>query len=167
MLSLRQMRRFWWKLPYLRGLTPLQRGYWEAGLVVSGLAILLWVAFEMWSVDPTPGVLSSLAEIGATLLIAYVIEISWLVRASRTRRLEERESRLGALTGVGYAGLLGIGASLALSERATAHHWTWLDGLGFGFAVGSLAMLGLMVVMQPMLTHEWMDDDKRAQSTDG
>jgi hypothetical protein len=161
------MQGFWWKLPYLRGLTPRGRGYWEAGFLISGLAILIWAVFQMLSVDPSPELLRSLAEIGATLLIAYVIEVSWLVRASRARRLEERESRLGALTGVGYAGLLGIGVSLALSGQVAAHHWVWLDGIGFGFAVGSLAMLGITVVMQPMLTHEWMDDDKRAQPTDG
>jgi hypothetical protein len=63
--------------------------------------------------------------------------------------------------------LLGIGVSLALSERAAAHHWIWLDAIGFGFAVGSLTMLGLTVVRQPTSTHEWMDDDKRAQPTDG
>jgi hypothetical protein len=91
------MLRFWWKLPYLRELTPRGRGYWEAGFLIFGVAICVWGLVWSLSVDPTPRILSTLAEIGATLLIAYVIEMSWLVRASRGRKLEERKADLGLL----------------------------------------------------------------------
>ncbi len=151
------MQGYWLRIANRIGLTPLQRGLAEGGGVVGcfGLAVLLLVAFA----DPRPsaGLLENLAQVGATLLIAYVVEISWLVKAARSTSAEERENRLGAFVGVGASGLIGIGLALALVERASIGQWSGLNDLEFGWVVGSLSTLGIVVVLQPILVHEWMD----------
>ncbi|MET0558298.1 MAG: hypothetical protein ABW065_06465 [Solirubrobacterales bacterium] len=114
------------------------------------------------SVRPSAATLESTAQIGATLLVAYALEISWLIRASRRRPLAERQDRMGAFTTMGAAAALGIAISLALAEQSLRHDWTWLDRFGFGWVVVSLFVLGLMIVMQPWMTHEWIDEDDRA-----
>jgi hypothetical protein len=105
--------------------------------------------------------LSDLGQIGAALLIAYAIATSWLMRASRSRPIDERENRLGALVGVGGGGLFGIILALALSERANVDHWIWLDQAAFGWVAASLVCLGVMVVLQPLVVHDWIDEEHR------
>lgn len=159
------MRWLWWNLPVLRDLTPMWRGFWEAVLLIAFVTLPACIILQVAAPDPSAGTLRSLAEIGATLLIAYVVETSWIVQASRARALDERESRLGALVGIGASGLVGIVFALALAERASVHHWIWLDEIAFAWVVASLGMFGVTVVLQPLLIHEWMDDDKRVDKT--
>jgi hypothetical protein len=153
------MSDFWWKLPILRGLSPIWKGAADgvSAVVIAGLAATVAVTFG--SVRPSAGTLRSASEICATLLIAYAIEVSWLIRASRRRDLEERESRLGAFTAVGAAAALAVLFSLILADRLEAGHWILIDDFGLGWVVASLFMLGIMVVMQPWMTHEWMYED--------
>jgi hypothetical protein len=157
--SLKSMQGFWVKLPAWQRMSPMRQGFWDAAVTILVIALLAWLVEMLISLSPTAPLLDSVAQIGATLLIAYVVEISWLVKASRSRDIEERESRLGAFTGAGAAGLIGIVLSMILSGRAEAHRWIWLDEFCFGWVIASLLMLGITVVMRPMLTHEWMDDE--------
>lgn len=152
------MQGFIWKLPLLRDLDPVRRGLGEAGFLVVGTSLIFMAGLHLAASRPSDDLLRSLAEIGATLLIAYVIEISWLVRASRGRPLDEREKRLGFFVGLGAAGLLGIALALAVAEPAGAHHWNQPDEIAFAWAVVSLGILGLTVILQPLLTHEWLDE---------
>lgn len=148
-------------MPVLRDLTPMRRGFWEAVQLIAFLSVAVWFFLRWAAPKPSPEFLRSLAAIGGTLLIAYVVETSWIVKASRARDLDERESRLGTLVGFGAAGLVGIALALAISERASVHHWIWLDEIAFAWAVASLGMFGITVVLQPLLIHEWMDDEKQ------
>jgi hypothetical protein len=149
----------------LRRWSSIRKGAAETVGVITIGTVAATPLFASWVKRPSPGLLQTMGQIGATLLIAYVLEISWLVKASRERPLEERENRLGAFVGVGFAGLLGIAFSLALAERTSLDHWIWLDALGFSWVALSLCLLGCMVVMQPLVTHEWMDDeDAEAES---
>ena len=133
--------------------------------MILGLALILGGVASMAAVHPTAGTLESAAQISATLLIAYAVETSWLIRASRHRPSSEREARLGSLTAVGLAAGLGILFSLALADRVQAHHWIWLDFLGLGWVVGSIFFLGSFVVLQPWVTHEWMYEDATRTDT--
>jgi hypothetical protein len=164
--SLRRVQGFLWKLPVLRGLSPVRKGLAEAACLVTGVSLMTAAGLGFVAPRPSDSLLRSLAEIGAALLIAYAIEISWLVRASRARPLAEREARLGVFVGLGAAGLLGIALALAIAEPASEHHWTRLDEIAFAWAIVSLGMLGLVVVLQPLITHEWLDETQ-ATAGDG
>lgn len=156
------MQGFFWRLPVLRGLSPLRKGFAEGLAVIAFGSAIGAVSLAFIASQPTEGLLRSLAEIGATLLIAYVIEVSWIVRASSpARALNERENRLGAFIGIGAAALFGIALALGLAERAKAHHWTSLDEVAFAWVTVSFLVLGVAVVLQPLITHEWLDDDAR------
>jgi MFS family permease len=144
----------------------MRRGLTEGVGVILMLAAISWFVLSTVAPDPSAGLLRGLAEIGATLLIAYVLETSWIVRASRARPLEEREDRLGALLGIGAGALVGICLALALAERAAVHHWIWLDELCFGLVIGPLLMVAFTVVMQPLIIHEWMDEDEQTAPSD-
>lgn len=144
----------------------MRRGFWEAFFLIVGLTLCLWAALLFTDPKPSPELLRSLAGLGATLFIAYAVETSWIVRATRDRDLDERQGRLGTMVGFGTAGLIGIAFALALSERAGAHHWIFLDELAFAWAVASLGMFGIVVVLQPLLIHEWMSDDKLTGSAE-
>jgi hypothetical protein len=153
------MSDFWWKLPVLRGLSPHRKGVVEGASVVFLASLGFAVFVAALSVRPDADTLRSAAEICATLLIAYAIEVSWLIRASRRRDIEERESRLGAFTAVGAAAALAVLLSLVLSDRVEAGHWILVDDFGLGWVIASLILLGTIVVMQPWVTHEWMYED--------
>jgi hypothetical protein len=131
----------------------------SAGVTIFLSLLSALLLFSLSADEPSPELLETLGQIGATLLIAYVLEVSWLVKASRKRPLEERENRLGAFLGIGAAGLISIAIALLLAGRADHGDWKWWDELGLGFVVGPLLMAGIVVALQPLLTHEWLDDE--------
>jgi hypothetical protein len=59
-----------------------RRGFWFALGLNLFLAVLYGFLATKLSIQPTDSVLQSLAQIGATLLIAYAVETSWAVKAS-------------------------------------------------------------------------------------
>jgi uncharacterized membrane protein HdeD (DUF308 family) len=159
------MQGFLWKLPVLRGLSPVRKGFAEGIAAIAVGSVFGAFGLAYVASRPTEGLLRSLAEIGATLLIAYAIEVSWIVRASsNSRALDERESRLGAFIGIGAAALTGIALALGLAERASVHHLIFLDEIAFGWVAVSFVALGAVVVLQPLFTHEWLDDDARVST---
>lgn len=95
-----------------------------------------------------------MAGIGATLLIAYAIEISTFIRADYVRT-PQRESWIGFVVGISVCGLAAIVVSLAMAERAEVGHWIWLDTAALAFSAISLFMLGLVVALLPALYYEW------------
>lgn len=68
--------------------------------------------------------------------------------------------------GIGVAAFIAIAVSLALVARVEHGDWKLLDGLALGFVLGALLMVGLTVVMQPLLTHEWLNGDEPEGSGD-
>lgn len=105
--------------------------------------------------NPSADLLNGLANLGTGLLLAYVVEISWLT--SRMRRLPDYERRLGAFIGVGAGGLLGVVVALLLAAHRDAGHSNLLDSVGVSWVAVSLTFLGVVVIIQPLLGHEWSD----------
>jgi len=102
---------------------------------------------------PNPDLLNGLASLGTGLLLAYVIEAAWITPRMRTAK--DFENRLGVLVGVAVSGLFGVVIALLLAAHRAAGHSNWLDHLGLAWTVVSLAILGGLVVLQPLLVHEW------------
>lgn len=160
------MQRVLWKLPVLRSLNPVRKGFAEGLAAIAAGSLFAVFGLTVIASKPTDDLLRSLAEVGATFLIAYVIEVSWIVKTSSTARaLDERESRLGTFIGIGAAALFGIALALGLAERARVHHWNFFDEIGFAWVAVSLVALGAVVVLQPLLTHEWLNDGARISSS--
>lgn len=137
----------------MRRLNPLHLGLLEVPLVVSGLAALL--AFAVPGIAyPSPELLRSMAEIGVAILLGYVIEVVWMtVRLERED--DDRESWLGSMVGLGLCGLAGIVVALLIAEHRAAGHANLLDKYGLWWATVSLAMLGILVTLQPLIVDRW------------
>lgn len=107
-------------------------------------------SFFLGAIPPaSPGLLQSLATIGAILVPAYVVEVVWLV--PRMGRGEEFEEWLGFLVGAAIAGLLAIAVALLGAEHRVAGHANSLDDLGLAFVAVSLVILAGTLVLQPLL----------------
>lgn len=147
------------RLPVLRGLPAMGRGFLEGMVDV----VILWMACALITFFvPIPSIrlFSSSAEIGATLLIAFAVEVTWLIKAS-DRSGGRREEWIGLVSSSGIAGLIGILVSLALVEHLNAGHANWLDRLGFAWVFASLVLLGAAVAVQPVMTYAWRRGEER------
>lgn len=113
--------------------------------------------------SPSEDTLRDLAQIGATLSIAYAVECSWLVKSSRSRSAE-REKWIGVVIGVGASAMLAIGLSLILSEHTD--EWGWLCELGFAWVFGALLMLACLVVALPNLMYGFSQILQRERAID-
>jgi hypothetical protein len=129
------------------------------------IALLFWLMVIWASFEPREGFLQALAQIGGTLLIAYAVEVGWIVKAS-TARGAAHDWWIGFLIGTGAAGLGGIGLALALSERVIAGHWIWIDQFLLGWSLGSLTVLGCLIVSLPDLTDAWAQKLRRGTLDD-
>lgn len=96
--------------------------------------------------------LSDLAQIGATLLVAYAIETSWFVKESRARG-RERENWVGFVTGIGVSSVIGIAIALALVGVKSSG---FLAGLGVTWMLFSLGFLAVLVACWPYVIYEWV-----------
>ena len=141
-----------------------RRGFWLALGLNLFVAVLCGFLAATVSIRPTASVLQSLAQIGATLLIAYAVETSWAVKVSGALSSDQRW--MGFMMGTGAAGLGGIALALALSERIVADHWIWIDKLVFGWVAGSLTILGCLIVSLPDLTDSWARKIRRGTLDD-
>lgn len=144
----------------LRGKEPIERGLKYAIGVTVALVVLMDLLLFLTGLEPPSADLQqALAQIGATLLIAYVVETAWIVQVTKAQPKGDKEERLGVTMGFGAVALVGITASLLLAGHAEAGYRNWLDEIGFGFVIGPLLMIGTIVVLQPMLTYEWTHGD--------
>lgn len=145
------MKSFWWKLPVLRGLSPFSKGVLEA--ITATFACTVVSFFGLYQLFPEPDQTSAaLAQVGATLLVAYAVQASWVLRASR-KRGPDRENWVGIAAGIGFCALIGILLALALA----AHHepLNWLEAFAFGWVVVANALLGGMIAFQPWAMYHW------------
>jgi hypothetical protein len=62
------------------------------------------------------------------------------------------------------AGLIGIAAALLSAEHRAAGHGNLLDDLGMWWSAFSLGFLGLMVALQPLVTHNWIEHGRSSNS---
>ncbi|MCW2988343.1 MAG: hypothetical protein JWM24_1281 [Solirubrobacterales bacterium] len=111
--------------------------------------------YALWFVAyPSPELLRAMAGVGASLFLAYVIETTWMV--SRAAPAVD-DIWLGYVTGLAVTGLIGIAVALLTAEHRAAGHGNLLDDLGMWWSAFSLGFLGLMVALQPHITHTWME----------
>lgn len=101
--------------------------------------------------------LRSMALIGSSLLIAYVVEAVWLV--PRVGIDDDREEWLGFIVGAGMAVFLAIVFALLLSEHRAAGHSNFIDDIGLAWVTTSLLILGGVLVLQPLLADRYRDAD--------
>ena len=126
----------------------------------SGLALLLAMALITFSVPvPSPRLFENAAQIGATLVIAFAVEVTWLVNKSHPRG-GPPEEWVVFVSFLGLMGLSGVGISLALVEHLIAGHENWLDRLGFAWVLASLLLLGAIVALQPATVHVWRQEER-------
>jgi hypothetical protein len=130
----------------------------------AGLGLVFFWLGTSIEFQPSAGFLQSVAQVGATLLIAYSVETAWAVKSASALSASPRW--MGFVMGIGAAGLLGIAFALGLSERVAAGHWIWIDELLFGWVAGSLTILGCLVVSLPDLTASWAQEIRRGPVDD-
>jgi threonine/homoserine/homoserine lactone efflux protein len=135
-------------------MSPFQKGIATAVGFVAGGAVAIAAALVGYSASFTLSdeALSDIAQIGATLLVAYAIETSWLVKESRARG-SKRENWLGFVVGLGVCGVAGIAIAIALVGR---HSSSFLAALGVTWMLFSLGLLALLVAALPYALYEWV-----------
>lgn len=129
-------------------LDPIPKGI--ANALISVSLASLGAYFFLNEIPPaSPELLRSVAMIGATLVLAYVVEAVWLV--PRVELDEEYGEWLGFATGTGIAGFLGVIFSLLLADHREAGHANFIDEIGVAWSAVSLLILGGVLIVQPLL----------------
>ncbi len=145
-------------LPRLPILDPIPKGIVNALITVALGSLGTYFFFSV--VPPASAeLLRTIAVIGASLVLAYVIEAVWLV--GRVERDDEFEEWLGFVTGVGIAGFLGVVFALLLAEHRAVGHSNFIDEIGVAWVAVSLFVLGSVLVIQPLLAHRLSDPGDR------
>jgi hypothetical protein len=133
---------------------PLTKGIANALFAIA--AASLGGSFFFNAVPPvSPELLRSVATIGATLLLAYIVEAVWLVQ--RGQKDEEFEEWLGFTIGSAIAGFLGVIFALLLAEHRAVGHANFIDKLGVAWVAVSLLILGGSLIAYPLLAH-WLSE---------
>jgi len=119
--------------------------------IVTALAVL--AAAIDGNPDPRPEFLRTVAAIGASFFLAYVIEATWMATQVVPVRMVEGERFSGAITGFALAGFCGVVTLLIHSEYRPSNELF----LAFTFWWSSIALffLGIMVAIQPYMAHTW------------
>lgn len=123
-----------------------------------GLVFVMTVGLTwLFAVIPLPSAetLESGTEIGIVLVLAYVVEVVWLV--PRIRSEPDYEDRLGSLTGVGVGGMVGVLLCVLVAAHRTAGHANLLDIVGTAWVAAAFVLLAGFLVAQPLLVHDWED----------
>lgn len=135
-------------------LDPLSKGVANAlfSVAVASLgAYFFFGAIPLASAE----LLRSVALIGATLVLAYVVEAVWLAQRVDQSEDYEYEEWLGFVSGAGIAGFLGVVFALLLAEHRVAGHSNFIDELGVAWVAVSLLILGFILVLQPVLANRF------------
>lgn len=85
-------------MPLLRRIGPFRQGLLEGLLVIPFCGSILGWLLAFYDVQPRENLLISGAEIGATLLVAYVVVAAFIVKSARREPGIDRQFRLGALS---------------------------------------------------------------------
>ncbi len=129
----------------------MSRGILEAVATTFSCTLVSFLGLHRLFPDPAQTA-AALAQIGATLLVAYAVQMSWALQASR-KRGSQRENWVGVTTGVGACAMVGITLALALA----GHHepLNWLEAFAFGWVVIAVALLGIWIAFQPWAMYHW------------
>ena len=144
------MKEFWWKMPILRRLSPLRRGFVEAVWVIFLAAAIAGYGINQLFPDPAT-VSEPFALIGATLLVAFAVQTGWIVQTSR-KRGPDRENWIGLTTGISSSALIGILIALCLS--AHREPLGLIESFGFAWVVVSIGFMGLWTALQPWTVYD-------------
>lgn len=127
---------------------------WRGFLNCLFLATFMSAAFGVGFVFDRPPTVEAdtVAQLGAAFLIAYGVEMSWVVRATNERG-GSYETWLGLVTGLALCGLSGIVVAAGLAD--TGSGTSALREVGFAWSCGAVILLGAMVASTPVLTYEW------------
>lgn len=140
-------------------LEPIPKGLVNALVSVALASLGAYFFFRAVPVA-SPELLRTIALIGASLLLAYVVEAVWLV--SRVEVDDEYEEWLGFVAGAGIAGFLGVVFALLLSEHRAVGHSNFIDKIGTAWVAVSLLILGGTLILQPLLAHRLGESGDRA-----
>lgn len=128
----------------------MRRGFVEATAAIFFAAVLAGYGINQFFSNPAR-VSELLAQIGATLLVAFTVQAGWVIQTSRQRGAD-RENWVGMATGIGSCALTGILVALGLS--AHEEPLGLLEGFGFAWAVASVGFLGLWTALQPWAIYD-------------
>jgi hypothetical protein len=144
------MRERFWQLPGIRHLSPIWQGAVKCGLLVLGVALCLAPGFL--SLRPPFAEADTLAQVGAAFMIAYGVEMSWVVRATseRSRRYEDW---IGFTSCLAFCGLLGTIVALAVADSRDGA--STLGEIGLAWSCAAIVLLGAVVACTPALSYEW------------
>ena len=110
-------------------------------------------ASNRYAVDLSGEFFGNTAQLGATLLVAYVLETGAMIKALR-RRGRNQEKLVGFVSALGVGGLAGVVISLILSEHGG--QLNTLELVATAFSLSAIGMLALLVALQPLLIYEWI-----------
>jgi drug/metabolite transporter (DMT)-like permease len=147
------MKEFWWRLPLLRRLSSFQRGFAVALATIFAGSLLIVFDRDV-TAELSDQVLSDMAQIGATLLVAYSVEVSWLVKGSRSRG-SNKEMFVGFIAGIGASGALGIAMAVSLLGHEDGVPFNGVEHWAASWAVVALSLLAGLVGMLPYAIYEW------------
>jgi hypothetical protein len=137
--------------------SPIGKGF--ALALISVLAASIGVGLALSTAPPAdPSLLQGIALVGASLVLAYVVEVLWLV--SRMSADDDREW-LGFIVGAGATGFLGVVFALLLAQHRSNGYDNFLDDLGLAWSAVSLLILGGTLVLQPLLAVRFRDSELR------
>lgn len=109
-------------------------------------------ASNRYAVDLSGQFFETVAQLGATLLVAYAFETGTMIKALR-KRGPNQEKLVGFVSALGLSGLIGAATSLVLSEHGG--QLSTFELVACAFSLSSIGMLGLLVALQPVLIYEW------------
>lgn len=135
-------------------MSPFTKGMAVAGACMLGGSVV--VALMIVGLEVRSGIsddaLGAIAQVGATLLVAYAVEMSWLIKASRTRG-KDRENWVGFVTGIGISSAVGTGVAIALiGQKSTG----FVEAFAGTWMIFSLGLLGLLVAFLPYFLYGWV-----------
>lgn len=128
----------------------MRRGFTESVAVIFFVSAVAGYGINQLFSNPA-SVSEPLAQIGATLLVAYTVQTGWVIQTSRHRGAD-RENWVGITTGLGCCALVGILIALCLSPHE--ERLSLLEGFGFAWAVISVGLLGLWTAIQPWAIYD-------------
>jgi hypothetical protein len=95
----------------------------------------------------------TVAQLGATLLVAYALESGTMIKTLR-KRGKSQEELVGFVSALGLGGITGVATSLVLSEHGG--HLSTFELVACAYSLSAIGMLGVLVALQPVLIYEWV-----------
>jgi hypothetical protein len=136
-------------------MSPLVKGLAAAVGMMAGGSLAFAGSIVGLCADPyfSDEALSAIAQVGATLLIAYAVETCWFIKESKERG-RDRENWVGFVAGVGVCSALGLASAVVL--LGNGHMASLLEAYAAAWTLFSLGFLALVVALLPYVLYEWV-----------